>query len=71
VITQTSGRTPVRPFVDLEDLICPGCGEQVRGAPPASWQAGDGLAVAQFSHQDRSALCRVAGVVAEPVEVTR
>jgi hypothetical protein len=51
-------------------LICPGCGEQVRGAPPAVWQAGDGLAVAQFSHQDRSSLCRVAGAVAEPVKVT-
>jgi hypothetical protein len=45
--------------------------EQVRCAAPAVPVAGDGLPVAQFSHQDRSALCRVAGVVAEPVEVTR
>jgi hypothetical protein len=34
------------------------------------WQVCDGLPVAQFSHPDRTALCRTAaGVVAEPVEV--
>ncbi len=68
----TSARTSrtVGWFVDPEDLICPGCGEQVRCAPPAFWRVGDGLPVPQFSHLDRTALCRVAGTVADPVEVT-
>ncbi|MGI9000836.1 MAG: hypothetical protein ACR2GH_04145 [Pseudonocardia sp.] len=63
--TRTVGR-----FVDPEDLICPGCGEQVRCAPPAYWRVRDGLPVPQFSHLDRSALCRVGGTVADPGEVT-
>lgn len=68
----TSTSTGGRRFVDPEDLICPGCGEQVRCAPPAFWQVSDGLPVAEFSHLDRTALCRtVAGRIVEPVEVTR
>ena len=39
-------------------------------APPAFSQVHDGLPVAQFSHLDRTALCRtVASRIAEPVEV--
>jgi hypothetical protein len=69
--TSTSART-VRRFVDPEDLICPGCGEQAIGVPPAYWLVCDGLPVPGFSHPDRTALCRtVAGRVVEPVEVTR
>ena len=38
--------------------------------PPAFWQVRDGLPVAQFSHPDRTALCRtIAGQVVEPAEV--
>lgn len=67
--TQT---TTIRRFIDPDDLICPGCGEQALGAPPAYWQVRDGLPVAEFSHPDRTALCRdVAGGIVEPVEVTR
>jgi hypothetical protein len=72
VSAQNSTPPTVRRFVDPEDLVCPGCGERVRCAPPAYWRVIDGLPVAQFSHPDRSALCRTAvGVVAEPVEVAR
>lgn len=56
-------------FVDPEELICPGCGEQVRCAPPEDWPAHDGLPAAEFSHQDATALCRTrSGAVAEPIE---
>jgi len=44
----------------------------VLAAPPAFWQVRDGLPVAQFSHPNRTALCRnPAGRVVEPVEVAR
>jgi hypothetical protein len=70
--TATSSRAGARRFVDPEDLICPGCGERVRCAPPAFWPVCDGVPVAQFSHLDRTALCHTAaGMVAEPVEVSR
>ena len=69
--TSTGART-VRRFVDPEDLICPGCGDQAIGVPPAYWLVCDGLPVPGFSHPDRTALCRTpAGRVVEPVEVTR
>jgi len=69
--TATRSMASIRRFADLTDLICPGCGEQVSCEPPAFWQV-SGAPVAQFSHQDRTALCRTAsGVVAEPVEVIR
>ena len=69
--TQTTP-TSIRRFVDPDDLICAICGDSAIGAPPAFWQVGDGLPVAQFSHPDRTALCRnVAGGIVEPVEVTR
>lgn len=56
-------------FVDPDALICPGCGERVRCAPPGYWAVRDGLPVPQFSHLDATALCRTgAGVVAEPIE---
>ncbi len=70
--TQIHTPTSVRRFVDPEDLVCPACGDRAVGAPPAFWQVRDGLPVAQFSHQDRTALCRnPAGRIVEPVEVTR
>ncbi len=56
--TSTAATTTIRRFVDPDDLICPGCGDRVIGVPPAFWQVSDGLPVAQFSHQDRAALCR-------------
>ena len=69
--TPTRSPSPDRRFVDPEDLICPGCGEQVRCAPPEE-PDGHGineLEVPQFSHPDTTALCRTpAGGVAEPVE---
>ncbi len=68
----TTGARTVGRFVDPEDLICPGCGEQTVGVAPAYWRVRDGLPVPGFSHSDRSALCRTpAGRVVEPVEVTR
>ncbi len=70
--TRTTSSTSTQRLVDPEDLICPGCREQVRCAPPAFWTIGDGLAAPQFSHADRTALCGTrARQVAEPVEVTR
>ena len=64
--------TPAR-YVDPEDLICPGCGEQVRPEPPGYWLVAWGLPAAGFSHQDASALCltRANGRPAEPVETDR
>ncbi len=56
-------------LVDPEQLVCPGCGEQVRPEPPGYWRVADGLPVPQFSHPDGSALCRHRdGTVAEPIE---
>ena len=62
--------TPAR-YVDPEDLVCPGCGEQVRCEPPGYWLVAWGLPAAAFSHQDASALCltRTGGRPGEPVEV--
>ena len=69
--TSSPTRTVAR-FVDPEDLICPGCGDQAIGVPPVHWPVRDGLPVPGFSHPDRTALCRTsAGRVVEPVEVTR
>jgi len=47
-------------LVDLEDLICPGCGEQVRGEPPVTGE----LAEQEFSHGDGTPLCGMA----DPIE---
>jgi len=60
-------------FVDPEQLICPGCGEQVRPEPPGYWLVAWGLPAADFSHQDATALClmRATGCPAEPVETDR
>ena len=69
--TQTNPTT-VRRFVDPEDLICPGCGEQVRCAPPRLLACRGRAPVPAFSHPDATALCRTpAGILAEPIEVTR
>ena len=64
--------TPAR-YVDPEDLICPGCGEQVRCEPPGYWLVAWGLPAAGFSHWDASALCleRATGCPGEPVETDR
>jgi hypothetical protein len=58
-------------WVNPEDLVCPGCGEQVRCEPPGYWLVAWGLPAAAFSHQDATALCltRSTGRPAEPVEV--
>jgi hypothetical protein len=51
-------------YVELDELICPGCGEQVNDQPPADL-------VSEFSHHDGSALCpRPGGEPAEPIEVS-
>jgi hypothetical protein len=62
--------TKVR-YVDPDDLICPGCGEQVNCQPPGNVRAGEGLRrTPNFSHPDGSALCsRPGGVPAEPIEL--
>jgi hypothetical protein len=53
--TTTGAQTrTARRFVDPEDLICPGCGDQAIGVPPAYWQVRDGLPVPGFSHPDRT-----------------
>ncbi len=79
ITVQTSGQPtttalispPRGRFVDPDELICPGCGEQVRCAPPGYWRVADGLPVPQFSHPDATALCRTrCGTVAEPIEVS-
>ena len=64
--------TPGR-YVDPEDLICPGCGEQVRCEPPGYWLVAWGLPAAGFSHQDGSALCLARAIArpGEPVETDR
>jgi len=68
---QTSS-TPAR-YADPEQLICPGCGEQVRCEPPGYWLVAWGLPAAGFSHRDASALClaRANGRPGEPVETDR
>ena len=43
-------------FVDIEDLVCPGCGDPVHGDPPTGWPADDSV-VPRFSHTDGTALC--------------
>ena len=58
-------------WVNPEDLVCPGCGEQVRPEPPGYWLVAWGLPASGFSHWDATALClgRSTGRPAEPVEV--
>lgn len=52
--------------VQVEDLQCPGCGEQVVPEPPRIEAGGRG----EFSHPGGTELCaRVDGTVSEPVEV--
>jgi hypothetical protein len=53
-------------LVDLEDLVCPGCGEQVQGELPATEE----LTEQEFSHTDGIPPCRVTGsqCPAEPIE---
>jgi hypothetical protein len=46
-----------RRWQDPDQLICPGCDEQVRPEPPGYWRVADGLPAPQFSHQDATALC--------------
>lgn len=69
--TTLSSGSPSR-LVDPEDLFCPGCGEQVRCAPPEEGSGLDSEPGAEFSHSDRSELCRTpSGQLTEPAEVTR
>ena len=61
-------------FVEASELICAGCGEQVRCAPPVM-ECDDGAetttgVLGEFSHRDGSPLCRdVGGLAVEPVEL--
>ena len=66
-------------FVDADELICPGCGEQVRCAPPVTECGDDGAetttatvraaGLGEFSHRDGRPLCRdVGGRAVEPIE---
>jgi hypothetical protein len=69
---QAMARRTSRNFVDPDDLLCPGCLEPVRCAPPGYWRVADGLPAPQFSHQDARPLCRTrSGAVAEPAEAVR
>ena len=48
---------------DEQRLICPGCGEDAVPEPPEDltpWEA-HGVAVAEWSHRDRSSLCPAIG----------
>jgi hypothetical protein len=60
-----------RRWVDADQLICPGCGEQVRCAPPTT-EPDDGESAKSlpiFSHRDTTALCHgIDGWPVEPVE---
>src|SRR5437867_2215310 len=42
--------------IELEDLVCPGCGEPVDGDSPIGWTAADGP-LPEFSHTDGTPLC--------------
>lgn len=58
-----------RHTVHLEDLRCPGCGEQVIPEPPVNESGAGGQG--EFSHPDGTTLCvRADGTVSDPVEVT-
>ncbi|ANY06386.1 hypothetical protein AFB00_08875 [Pseudonocardia sp. HH130630-07] len=57
-------------WVDVSELVCPGCGGPVVDAPPSGWPARAG-AVPEFSHPDGSVLCPdELGRVGEPVEIS-
>lgn len=50
-------------WVELEDLVCPGCGDRVRAEPAVD------LAGQDFAHTDGSALCGATREApAQPVE---
>lgn len=56
--------------VEPDDLVCPGCAEQVACAPPSGWPERAG-ARPGFSHRDGSVLCPDSrGRVPEPVEAS-
>jgi hypothetical protein len=56
-------------YIDLDDLICSGCGEQVNCEPPDNYRTGGGRPTPDFSQRDGSALCsRPDGAPAEPIE---
>jgi hypothetical protein len=55
-------------YVNTEELICPGCGEQVSCEPPTHYMAAAGQQVPQFSHPDGSLMCWHNDCWAEPIE---
>lgn len=56
-------------FVELNELVCNGCGWRVRPEPPRGWPAGAGAAPG-FSHGDGSVLCPDEhGRIGEPMEL--
>ena len=71
--TPTNTRPATEQWVNPEDLMCPGCGEQVRPEPPGYWLVAWGLPAAGFSHWDASALCleRATARPGQPVETDR
>ena len=76
----TGSPVTVARFVEADELICPGCGEQVRCAPPVMEHGDDtagtamvtvrAAAIGEFSHRDGSPLCGgVGGRAVGPVEL--
>ena len=72
----TGSPVTVARFVEADELVCPGCGEQVCCAPPVMECGGDAAETAAvvpgelFSHRDGSPLCcGVGGQAVEPVEL--
>jgi hypothetical protein len=56
-------------YVELDELICPGCGEQVNSEPPDNYRTSEERRTPDFSHHDGSTLCsRPDCVPAEPIE---
>ena len=73
-VSVTTSQTSNQPLgsiagaVDVDVLVCPGCGDAVVGEPPLGWPAGAGQAPGS-SHPDGSVLCPdAAGRISEPVE---
>ena len=71
--TRRPGTEHTDEHVDPDDLICPGCTEQVRCEPPGYWRVAWGLPAPGFSHEDATALCLAwsTGRPAGPVEIDR
>lgn len=59
----------IEEFVELDELVCNGCGSCVRPESPVGWPASAGVAP-EFSHGDGSVLCPDEhGRIGEPLEI--